>query len=122
MEDLGVEVSGLADDAETARREGQTVMFVAVGGQEGRVVAMAGDGSMTLPPSRKRRSASPWVPVPMWPWKTPAWRWSKATCAASSAPCLSPSTMQNIKQNLVFAIRLQRTRDVDCRGSPVSIF
>ncbi|HWI17736.1 MAG TPA: heavy metal translocating P-type ATPase [Vicinamibacterales bacterium] len=49
MEDLGVEVSGLADDAETSRREGQTVMFVAVAGQPAGFIGVADPIKDTTP-------------------------------------------------------------------------
>ena len=49
MEDLGVDVSGLAADAETSRREGQTVMFVAVGGQPAGFIGVADPIKDTTP-------------------------------------------------------------------------
>ncbi len=46
---------------------------------EGRIVAMAGDGSTTRPRWLRPRSASPWAPAPTSPWRAPASRWSRAT-------------------------------------------
>ncbi len=56
--------------------------------RQGERVARVGDGVKTLPPSRQRTSASPWVPVPRSRWRRETWFWSgatRATCPASSS-------------------------------------
>ena len=69
---------------------------------EGRVVAMGGDGVNDAPGLELRpTSASRWAPVPTSRWKARASRCSRATSWASSArgPCRARS-MRNIRQNL----------------------
>ncbi len=54
LEDFSVDVSALSDKAQTMRKEGQTVMFVAVDGQPAGLVAVADPIKATTPDAIRR--------------------------------------------------------------------